>query len=95
MKRRHFIGQASAVAAALASGPSLAQTQRSKRAQARTGDIDVIVVGGGLAGVTAARDCAKNGRATLLLEARDRLGGSEFSNIMDSASTVASAPKGN
>lgn len=41
----------------------------------RRGDIDVVVVGGGLAGVTAARDCAKNGHATLLLEARDRLGG--------------------
>lgn len=95
MRRRHFVGQASAAAAALASGRSLAQAERSKPTKARTGDIDVIVVGGGLAGVTAARDCAKSGHATLLLEARDRLGGSEFSNFMDSASTVASAPKGN
>jgi len=36
---------------------------------------DVIVVGGGFAGVTAARECALQGRRTLLLEARDRLGG--------------------
>ncbi|MFZ0090712.1 MAG: NAD(P)/FAD-dependent oxidoreductase [Solirubrobacteraceae bacterium] len=36
---------------------------------------DVIVVGGGFAGVTAARECALRGRSTLLLEARDRLGG--------------------
>jgi monoamine oxidase len=36
---------------------------------------DVIVVGGGFAGVTAARECALRGRRTLLLEARDRLGG--------------------
>lgn len=36
---------------------------------------DVVVVGGGFAGVTAARDCAKNGYSTLLLEARERLGG--------------------
>jgi pseudooxynicotine oxidase len=36
---------------------------------------DVIVVGGGFAGVTAARECALRGRSVLLLEARDRLGG--------------------
>ncbi len=36
---------------------------------------DVIVVGGGFAGVTAARECARHGRSVLLLEARDRLGG--------------------
>ena len=36
---------------------------------------DVIVVGGGFAGVTAAREVALAGRNALLLEARDRLGG--------------------
>ncbi len=36
---------------------------------------DVVVVGGGFAGVTAARECALRGRSALLLEARDRLGG--------------------
>jgi monoamine oxidase len=36
---------------------------------------DVIVVGGGFAGVTAARECALRGRSVLLIEARDRLGG--------------------
>ena len=35
----------------------------------------MVVVGGGFAGVTAARECALLGRRTLLLEARDRLGG--------------------
>jgi monoamine oxidase len=40
---------------------------------------DVIVVGGGFAGVTAARECALRGRKTLLLEARDRLGGRTWS----------------
>ncbi len=40
---------------------------------------DVIVVGGGFAGVTAARECALRGFDTLLLEARDRLGGRTWS----------------
>jgi monoamine oxidase len=36
---------------------------------------DLIVVGGGFAGVTAAREAARAGCDVLLLEARDRLGG--------------------
>ncbi|WP_250890042.1 flavin monoamine oxidase family protein [Sphingobium nicotianae] len=36
---------------------------------------DVVVIGGGFAGVRAARDLGKSGRAVLLLEAHDRLGG--------------------
>jgi len=36
---------------------------------------DVIIVGGGFAGVTTAREIALRGRSVLLLEARDRLGG--------------------
>src|SRR4051812_651732 len=36
---------------------------------------DVIVVGGGFAGISAAREVARAGRRALLLEARDRLGG--------------------
>ena len=37
--------------------------------------VDVIVVGGGLAGLTAARELGRRGRSVLLLEARERLGG--------------------
>jgi monoamine oxidase len=36
---------------------------------------DVIVVGGGLAGLVAARDIAAAGRSVRLLEARERFGG--------------------
>jgi monoamine oxidase len=36
---------------------------------------DVAIVGGGFAGVTAARDLADAGRSVVILEARDRLGG--------------------
>ncbi|MEE1938031.1 NAD(P)/FAD-dependent oxidoreductase [Streptomyces sp. TRM 70361] len=40
-----------------------------------TTDYDAIVVGAGFAGVTAARGLRAAGRRTLLLEARDRIGG--------------------
>lgn len=36
---------------------------------------DVVVIGGGLAGLTAARDLGDSGYGVLVLEARDRLGG--------------------
>ena len=43
----------------------------------------MIIVGGGFAGVTAARECAMRGRRTLLLEGRDRLGGRTWSARWD------------
>ncbi|HET7516586.1 MAG TPA: FAD-dependent oxidoreductase [Actinomycetes bacterium] len=41
---------------------------------------DVIVIGGGLAGLTAARELRNAGRRVLVLEARDRLGGRAFTS---------------
>lgn len=40
---------------------------------------DVVVVGGGLAGITAALECADAGRSVTLLEAKPRLGGLTYS----------------
>jgi pseudooxynicotine oxidase len=45
--------------------------------------IDVVVVGGGFAGVTAAREAALRGRSVVLLEARNRLGGRTWSARWD------------
>lgn len=36
---------------------------------------DVIVIGAGFAGLTAARDLGFKGKKVLLMEARDRIGG--------------------
>src|SRR3954470_22877235 len=38
-------------------------------------EADVVVVGAGLAGLTAARDLTKQGASVVVLEARDRVGG--------------------
>ena len=43
--------------------------------EARPDEVDVVVVGAGLAGLSAARDLAAAGRTVAVLEARDRVGG--------------------
>lgn len=43
-------------------------------------NFDVIVVGAGYTGLTAARDAAVSGLRVLLLEARDRIGGRSWSS---------------
>jgi len=79
--RRQFVG--GAVLATSATALSAATTAQAACGDA-TGcktpgcDYDVVVIGGGFAGVTAARDSQKNGMKTLLLEARNRLGGRTF-----------------
>jgi squalene-associated FAD-dependent desaturase len=44
-----------------------------------SGDCSVLVVGGGLAGITAALDCAAAGARVTLVEVRRRLGGAAYS----------------
>jgi predicted NAD/FAD-dependent oxidoreductase len=44
---------------------------------------DVIVIGAGYAGLTAARDLTASGAKVLLLEARDRIGGRTFTSTID------------
>ncbi|AMO24110.1 NAD(P)/FAD-dependent oxidoreductase [Ramlibacter solisilvae] len=78
VSRRGFMrraGAAGAVAAGALGAANAATPGPQRKARAKGVDYDVIVLGGGFAGVTAARDSMKNGYKTLLLEARDRLGG--------------------
>ncbi len=49
-------------------------------------DCDVLVIGGGLAGITAALDCAEAGARVTLVEVRRRLGGAAYSFERDGLS---------
>ncbi|MFL5823158.1 MAG: hydroxysqualene dehydroxylase HpnE [Solirubrobacteraceae bacterium] len=46
----------------------------------------VIVIGGGLAGIAASLECARGGAAVTLLESRGRLGGAAYSFVRDGIS---------
>jgi monoamine oxidase len=51
-------------------------------------DVDVVVVGAGLAGLTAARDLEASGATVLILEARDRTGGRTLNHQLDNGEVV-------
>ncbi len=82
VSRRRFVGGAAVTAAGsalLAGGSTLAAEDAGTSVRRRPDcDVDVAIIGGGFAGVTAARDCRENGFSALLLEARGRLGGRTF-----------------
>lgn len=86
LDRRKFIRGAGALAAGGAAlGPATAVLASDKAAGCKTEgcDYDVLVIGGGFAGVTAARDSRENGYKTLLLEARNRMGGRTFTSTFE------------
>ena len=72
LTRRDFLGAAALAAAGTAPATSTASAPEGVTS---SGDYDVIVIGGGFCGITAARECRRRGYRTLVVEARNRLGG--------------------
>lgn len=77
ISRRRFIGGTAATGAAVAL-PGAATAGAAKRRK-----VDVAIVGGGLAGLTAALDLVDEGRSVVVLEARNRVGGRVFNHRIE------------
>jgi monoamine oxidase len=83
--RRRFVAGSVATGAAV-SIPSAAEaarqeaTRKKQIAAGSTRKTDVVVVGAGFAGLTAARRLAQAGRSVVVVEARNRVGGRVFNH---------------
>ena len=76
LSRRELLeASALAGAGALAAGVPEAEAARRRRRRPVSRRADVVVIGAGFAGLTAARELAKDDRSVYVLEARNRVGG--------------------
>lgn len=71
-RREVFVGAGIAAGAMAIAGGASAQSAGPQNR------VDVVVIGGGMAGLVAAREVKRTGRSVILVEARDRLGGRTF-----------------
>ena len=81
--RRKFLLNSSALVAAGAALPASGTAKGKPAALNSPGTYDVIVAGAGFAGLIAARELRKSGFSTLVVEARNRLGGRTFTSIFN------------
>lgn len=85
--RRNFLLNSSALAVAAATSSAATADNKEPSKTRRNIDYDVIVIGAGFAGVTAARELQKSGFSTLVVEGRNRLGGRTFTTTFNNKPT--------
>jgi monoamine oxidase len=74
LTRREAVAAGAIAGAGALAGPAVADAARRRRRPARR-QADVVVIGAGFAGLTAARELARDDRSVVVLEARNRVGG--------------------
>ena len=92
LTRRRFLGAAVATgAAAVPAGQAHAAPARTRRRR-RARHADVVVVGAGFAGLTAARQSSRQaGHSVVVLEARDRVGGRALNHSIGNGKVAEAA----
>lgn len=83
LSRRRVLGTSALTAA----GAALTAVSTASPASAAPASADVVVIGGGLAGLTAARDLIAAGKSVILLEARGRAGGRVYNMPLGDGTT--------
>jgi monoamine oxidase len=84
-RRQALVGAAGAAAATVIE-PAEADARRRGRKPRR--QVDVVVVGAGLAGLSAATDLVHSGHSVAVLEARDRVGGRTLNHSLGGGEVV-------
>jgi monoamine oxidase len=90
--RRTVLGTAGAVGALTAAGQLVGSSaaEAASSAGSLPRNVDVVVVGGGISGLMAARKVHQAGRSVLVLEARDRVGGRVLNHELRNGSVIES-----
>ncbi|GAA3774263.1 hypothetical protein GCM10023083_09040 [Streptomyces phyllanthi] len=82
-RRRFLIGTAALVTSGSLAAVTANAVLPSADQRAAATDPDVLVIGAGVAGLSAARDITDGGKKVLVLEARDRVGGRMWTDRSD------------